>query len=81
MPLNEKQEALTEFTQYSFPTFYVKNNCNRISDTLKKKKKKKDIGLKKNHLTDRRIIKVPIVESVIDNGFPADDKNTNRYQR
>lgn len=41
MPLNEKQEALTEFTQYSFPTFYVKNNCNRISDTLKKKRRKK----------------------------------------
>lgn len=41
MPLNEKQEALTEFTQYSFPTFYVKNNCNRISDTLKKKKEEK----------------------------------------
>lgn len=25
MPLIEKQEALTEFTQYSFPTFYDRN--------------------------------------------------------
>uniref|UniRef100_K1Q039 Tripartite motif-containing protein 45 n=2 Tax=Magallana gigas TaxID=29159 RepID=K1Q039_MAGGI len=86
MPLIEKREALTEFTQYSFPTFYEckidKNYLQTYFGYVEKREEKKIsiLGkkLKKDHLSDRRIIKVPIVKFVIDTGFPADDKNTNR---
>ncbi|XP_052699642.1 uncharacterized protein LOC128177118 [Crassostrea angulata] len=85
IPVIEKQETLSEFSLYSFPTFYeCKIDANYLQtyfgyvDKMQKKKTSLlENKFKDNDLPGRRTLKVPKVTSVIDTGFPADE-NQNR---
>ncbi|XP_065945333.1 protein wech-like [Magallana gigas] len=66
VPVIEKQESLSDVSQYSFPKLYEY----KIDEYLENQ-------LKENNLSGLRISEVPTVNSVIDTGFPA-NKNNNR---
>lgn len=86
IPLIEKQEALAEFTQYSFPTFYEckidENYLQTYFGYVEKMEEKKTLltekKLKVHEFREKKILEVPTVISVIDTGFPAGEKNKNR---
>eukprot|EP00105_Crassostrea_gigas_P005205 XP_011418717.1 PREDICTED: uncharacterized protein LOC105321926 [Crassostrea gigas] len=81
IPMIEKQKTLSEFTQYSFPTFcegkidadylqsyfgYVINKQVQENKISFTKKK-----LKVNEFTETKFFEIPTVISVLDTGFPA----------
>ncbi|XP_011442633.3 uncharacterized protein [Magallana gigas] len=86
LPVIEKQETLSEYTQYLFPTFYeCKIDANYLQtyfgyvDKMQEKKTSlMENDFKENDLPGRRILEVPTVTSVIDTGFPANEENKNR---
>uniref|UniRef100_K1PZQ8 Tripartite motif-containing protein 45 n=1 Tax=Magallana gigas TaxID=29159 RepID=K1PZQ8_MAGGI len=67
VPVIQKQESLSEVSQYSFPKLYEY----KIDEYLENK-------LKENELSGRIISEIPTVTSVIDTGFPASKKNESR---
>nr|XP_034326260.1 uncharacterized protein LOC105344127 [Crassostrea gigas] len=85
-PMIEKQETLKEFSQYSFPIFfeckidpnYLQTYFGYVEKTQEKKMSLLENEFKENDLPGRRILDVPTVTSVIDTGFPANEKNNNR---
>nr|XP_011442633.2 uncharacterized protein LOC105338975 [Crassostrea gigas] len=86
IPVIEKQGTLSEFSQYSFPTFYeCKIDANYLQtyfgyvDKIQEKKTSLlENKFKENDLPGRRMLDVPTVTSVIDTGFPADEETNNR---
>nr|XP_011429764.2 E3 ubiquitin-protein ligase TRIM36 [Crassostrea gigas] len=67
VPVIQNRKNLSEVSQYSFPKYYEY----KIDEYFENK-------LKENDLPGRRILEVPTVTSVIDTGFPANEKNNNR---
>ncbi|XP_011450922.3 E3 ubiquitin-protein ligase TRIM71 isoform X1 [Magallana gigas] len=67
VPVIQNQKILSEVSQYSFPNFYEY----KIDEYLENK-------LKEKALSGRRTLDVPTVTSVIDTGFPIDEKKKNR---
>uniref|UniRef100_K1QCM6 Uncharacterized protein n=1 Tax=Magallana gigas TaxID=29159 RepID=K1QCM6_MAGGI len=82
----QNQKNLNEFSQYSFPSFYeCKINPNYLQTYfgyVEKMQEKKTSLLenefKERELPGRRILEVPTVTSVIDTGFPANEKYKTR---
>ena len=86
-PIITEQNTLKEFTQYTFPTFY---KCKIDEHYLQnyfgyiEKMHERKISLLKEKISipdpdsGRKVLKMPSVSSVIDTGFPADDKYNNR---
>uniref|UniRef100_K1QIG1 Uncharacterized protein n=1 Tax=Magallana gigas TaxID=29159 RepID=K1QIG1_MAGGI len=66
VPVIQKQKSSSEVSQYSFPKFYEY----KIKEYLENK-------LKENELSGRIISEIPTVTTVIDTGFPANEKNKN----
>uniref|UniRef100_A0A8W8I1Q8 B box-type domain-containing protein n=1 Tax=Magallana gigas TaxID=29159 RepID=A0A8W8I1Q8_MAGGI len=62
VPVIQKQESLSEVSQYSFPQLYEY----KIDEYLENK-------LKENELSGRILSEIPTVSTVIDTGFPADE--------
>ncbi|XP_078322991.1 uncharacterized protein LOC144622241 [Crassostrea virginica] len=84
-----EQNTLKEFTQYTFPTFYKckidENHLQKYFGYIEKMHERK-ISLLKEKISipdpdsDRKVLEVPSVSSVIDPGFPASKKyNTRLY--
>nr|XP_022321032.1 protein wech-like [Crassostrea virginica] len=86
-PVIREQKTMKEFTQYTFPTFceckidenYLQTNFGNIEKMQERK-----IPLLQNKSipdpdSDRRVIEVPSVSSVIDTGFPSSEKNNRLY--
>ncbi|XP_052697169.1 E3 ubiquitin-protein ligase TRIM36-like [Crassostrea angulata] len=67
IPMIQKYKNLSEVSQYSFPKSFER----KIDEYL-------EIKLKKKESSDRKILDVPTVTSVIDTGFPADEETKNR---
>nr|XP_034325620.1 E3 ubiquitin-protein ligase TRIM36 isoform X3 [Crassostrea gigas]XP_034325621.1 E3 ubiquitin-protein ligase TRIM36 isoform X3 [Crassostrea gigas] len=67
VPVIQKQESLSDVSQYSFPKSYEY----KIDEYLENK-------IKENDLPGRIISEIPTVTSVIDTGFPANEENKNR---
>nr|XP_034325696.1 uncharacterized protein LOC105347626 [Crassostrea gigas] len=86
VPVIEKQETLSEFSQYSFPTFYeckidikyLQTYFGYIDKMPERKTSMMEKKLKEIDFSVRTILEVPTVTSVIDTGFPADEKFKNR---
>uniref|UniRef100_K1PN90 Tripartite motif-containing protein 2 n=1 Tax=Magallana gigas TaxID=29159 RepID=K1PN90_MAGGI len=82
----EKQEVLTELTQVSFPKFCVcKSEENILQTRFGYVEKLSEIKInflekkfRKNQLFQKRFLEIPLVTSVIDTGFPADEKYASR---
>nr|XP_034325698.1 tripartite motif-containing protein 45-like isoform X2 [Crassostrea gigas] len=80
IPVIGKQETLSEFSQYSFPTFYEckidKNYLQTYFGYIDKMQESKtsmmEKKLKEIDFSVRTILEIPTVTSVIDTGFPAD---------
>nr|XP_034325615.1 uncharacterized protein LOC117689257 [Crassostrea gigas] len=68
VPVIQKQESLNEVSQYSFPKLYEY----KIDEYLENK-------LKKIELLGKSILEAPTVTSVIDTGFPADEKKNRLF--
>uniref|UniRef100_A0A8W8I1N9 B box-type domain-containing protein n=1 Tax=Magallana gigas TaxID=29159 RepID=A0A8W8I1N9_MAGGI len=68
VPVIQKQERLSEVSQYSFPKLYEY----KIDEYLENK-------LKENGLSGRIISEIPTVTFVIDTRFPADENNNGLY--
>nr|XP_034304614.1 uncharacterized protein LOC105321083 [Crassostrea gigas] len=86
IPLVEKHEALTEFTQYFFPTFYeckidallVQTYFGYIDKMQEMKTPLTEKKLKVNELSKITVLEAPTVISSIDPGFPSDEKYKSR---
>nr|XP_034325697.1 tripartite motif-containing protein 45-like isoform X1 [Crassostrea gigas] len=86
IPVIEKQETLSEFSQYSFPTFYeLKIDVNYLQTYFghidKMRERKTSLIKKKFKEIDflvKTILEVPTVTAVIDTMFPVNEKFKNR---
>uniref|UniRef100_K1PC72 Tripartite motif-containing protein 2 n=1 Tax=Magallana gigas TaxID=29159 RepID=K1PC72_MAGGI len=86
VPVIEKQGTLSEFSQYSFPTFYeckidvnyLQTHFGYVDKMQEKKTSLMENNFKENDLPGRRMLEAPTVTSVIDTGFPANEKTNNR---
>nr|XP_034325613.1 E3 ubiquitin-protein ligase Trim36 [Crassostrea gigas]XP_034325614.1 E3 ubiquitin-protein ligase Trim36 [Crassostrea gigas] len=67
VPVIQKQESLSDVSQYSFPKLYEYKIDEYLENQLKEKA-----------LSGRRILEIPTVTSVIDTGFPAREKYGDR---
>ncbi|XP_052702431.1 E3 ubiquitin-protein ligase TRIM36-like [Crassostrea angulata] len=67
VPVIQKQESLSDVSQYSFPKLYEYKIDEYLENQLKEKE-----------LSGRIISEIPTVTSVIDTGFPANEENKNR---
>eukprot|EP00105_Crassostrea_gigas_P001662 XP_011413917.1 PREDICTED: E3 ubiquitin-protein ligase TRIM36-like [Crassostrea gigas] len=67
VPVIEKQTNFSEVSQYSFPKSFER----KIDEYL-------EIKLKEKESSNRTILDVPTVTSVIDTGFPANEETNNR---
>uniref|UniRef100_K1QUM6 Tripartite motif-containing protein 45 n=1 Tax=Magallana gigas TaxID=29159 RepID=K1QUM6_MAGGI len=87
IPVIEKQETLSEFSQYSLPTFFECKIDEHYLQTYfgyidKMQERKTSLIEKKFKETDflvRGILAVPMVTSVIDTGFPAGEKKNRLF--
>nr|XP_022323137.1 uncharacterized protein LOC111124511 [Crassostrea virginica] len=85
-PVIRKQKLLREFTQYTFPTFHElkidENYLQTYFGYFEKMQERKIPLLEKNVIpdpdSDRKVLDLPSVSSVIDTGFPAHEENNNR---
>ncbi|XP_052701327.1 uncharacterized protein LOC128178269 [Crassostrea angulata] len=68
LPVIQKQERLSEVSQYSFPKLYEYKIDEYLENNLKKIK-----------LLSRSILEAPTVTFVIDTGFPADKKKNRLF--
>nr|XP_011454001.2 uncharacterized protein LOC105346916 [Crassostrea gigas] len=86
VPVIEKQETLSEYTQYSFPTFYeckidakyLQTYFGYIDKMQERKTSMMEKKLKEIDFSVSTILEVPTVTSVIDTGFPASEKYKSR---
>eukprot|EP00105_Crassostrea_gigas_P021094 XP_011440106.1 PREDICTED: uncharacterized protein LOC105337176 [Crassostrea gigas] len=86
VPVIQNRQTLNEVSQYSFPTFYEckidPNYLQTYFGYVEKMQVKKilllDNEFKERELPGRGILDVPTVTSVIDTGFPADEKYKSR---
>ncbi|XP_052699314.1 uncharacterized protein LOC128176806 [Crassostrea angulata] len=86
VPVIQNRKNLNEVSQYSFPTFYeckidpnyLQTYFGYVEKMQEKKTSLLENEFKESELSGRRILEGPTVISVIDTGFPADEKNENR---
>ncbi|XP_052702240.1 uncharacterized protein LOC128178889 [Crassostrea angulata] len=86
VPVIQNRKNLSEVSQYSFPTFYeckidpnyLQTYFGYVEKMQVKKTSLLENEFKDNDLPGRRILEVPTVTSVIDTGFPADEKYKTR---
>ncbi|XP_065944901.1 E3 ubiquitin-protein ligase TRIM71-like [Magallana gigas] len=86
VPVIEKQETLSEYTQYSLPTFYecqidakyLQTYFGYIDKMQERKTSMMEQKLKEIDFSVRAILEVPTVTSVINTGFPASEKYESR---
>ncbi|XP_078323002.1 uncharacterized protein LOC144622256 [Crassostrea virginica] len=79
----EEQETIKEIRQHTFPTFcecqidenYLQTYFGYIEKTPERNVEVTERKLDCDVATDKKIIEVPTVSSVIDSGFPSDEKN------
>ncbi|XP_078327008.1 uncharacterized protein LOC111113340 [Crassostrea virginica] len=87
IPVITKQKTMKEFTQYTFPTFNeckIDENYLQTNFGLIEKMQEIKISLLGKRFTPdpgsgRKVLDVPSVSSIIDTGFPADEKNNRLY--
>ncbi|XP_078327258.1 uncharacterized protein LOC111113339 [Crassostrea virginica] len=85
-PVIREQKTLKEFTQYTFPTFCEcktdQNNLQSFFGYIERMQEKKIPLLEKNVIPEpdsgRKVLEALSVSSVIDTGFPADEKYYDR---
>uniref|UniRef100_A0A8W8I1U2 B box-type domain-containing protein n=2 Tax=Magallana gigas TaxID=29159 RepID=A0A8W8I1U2_MAGGI len=86
VPVIQNRKNLNEVSQYSFSTFYeckidpnyLQTYFGYVEKMQVKKTSLLENEFKDNDLPGRRILEVPTVTSVIDTGFPADEKYKTR---
>nr|XP_034327002.1 uncharacterized protein LOC117689525 [Crassostrea gigas] len=86
VPVIQNRKKLNEVSQYSFPTFYeckidpiyLQTYFGYVAKMQVKKISLLENEFKEMELPGRRILEVPTVTSVIDTGFPADEKFKSR---
>ncbi|XP_065943369.1 E3 ubiquitin-protein ligase TRIM45-like [Magallana gigas] len=86
VPVIQKQETLSEFSQYSFPTLYEckidENDVQTYFGYIDKMQERKTSLTEKNFkeidFSVKTTLEVPTVSSVIDTGFPASENYKNR---
>ncbi|XP_052697508.1 uncharacterized protein LOC128175721 [Crassostrea angulata] len=86
VPVIQNHQNLNEFSQYSFPSFYeckidpnyLQTYFGYVEKLQEKKTSLLEKNFKENDLSGRRILKVPTLTSVINTGFPANEKFNNR---
>nr|XP_034327004.1 uncharacterized protein LOC117689527 isoform X1 [Crassostrea gigas] len=86
VPVIQNRKNLNEVSHYSFPTFYeckidptyLQTYFGYVEKMQVKKISLLENDLKERELPGRRILEVPTVTTVIDTGFPANEKNDNR---
>ncbi|XP_078327199.1 uncharacterized protein LOC111125605 [Crassostrea virginica] len=72
-PIIKEHKTMKEFTQYTLPTFFeIQNDQNYLEIPLLEKNVIPDPD------SDRKVLEIPSVSSVIDTGFPASEKYKNR---